>query len=691
MPSHHFLRVRSRGAIGCSRRFNHNATRMCALSVALLFLAFGEMPLPAQDKPMKWGEVPRADLEMKSFPADSNASAVILCDFGEVSFDTEYELNFWRHRRIKILSPAGFKWGEVFLTYRAKDRSQRINDLEGFTFILAADGNVRREKLDKKSIFEEKVDDEHRRIRFALPALVPGAVVEYRYRVHSKYAVYLPNWSFQDSEPTRWSELRVEIPSVFNYVLVHQEISKFDVHESGERPFTTSGSTRLKAMYHRWVMKDLPALREEPFMTTVEDYCAQMRFQLASIRPPGTGMEEKVMHTWEELAAELLDADNFGRQIDRHGVLREQASALTAGMSDPEAQMRRIYDYVRTTMSWDGTRGFVTDVSLDQAWRARRGGGPEIALMLTGMLRAAGLEAHPVLISTRDNGRVIDVYSLLSQFDHVLTHVRIGTKEYLLDATDPLRPFDLLPVAALNQVGWLVKAKHPQWVSIVNPGTYFRETLVDAALAADGTLTGSFSASGRGYSALFDRHSLRDGKKEEDFLQDGWLNGLAGAQLDSFAISNRDSSEAPLLAQAQFTSAEHTHVAGDNLYFNPMFFGRTEANPLRNPQRTFPVDFAYGRVQLYTINLRLPSDCAVQDLPGNISVDLAGGGAKFLRAMEVNGSHLQMISQIVIRKVRFHPQEYKALRDFYDRIVAAHAQQVVLKRVTATSKTEGRK
>ncbi|NUM68999.1 hypothetical protein HUU39_27660 [candidate division KSB1 bacterium] len=163
MPSHHFLRARSRGAIGCSRRFNHNATRMCALSVALLFLAFGEMPLPAQDKPMKWGEVPRADLEMKSFPADSNASAVILCDFGEVSFDTEYELNFWRHRRIKILSPAGFKWGEVFLTYRAKDRSQRINDLEGFTFILAADGTVRREKLDKKSIFEEKVDDEHRR------------------------------------------------------------------------------------------------------------------------------------------------------------------------------------------------------------------------------------------------------------------------------------------------------------------------------------------------------------------------------------------------------------------------------------------------------------------------------------------------------------------------------------------------
>lgn len=293
MPSHHFLRARSRGAIGCSRRFNHNATRMCALSVALLFLAFGEMPLPAQDKPMKWGEVPRADLEMKSFPADSNASAVILCDFGEVSFDTEYELNFWRHRRIKILSPAGFKWGEVFLTYRAKDRSQRINDLEGFTFILAADGTVRREKLDKKSIFEEKVDDEHRRIRFALPALVPGAVVEYRYRVHSKYAVYLPNWSFQDSEPTRWSELRVEIPSVFNYVLVHQEISKFDVHESGERPFTTSGSTRLKAMYHRWVMKDLPALREEPFMTTVEDYCAQMRFQLASIRPPGAAADRK--------------------------------------------------------------------------------------------------------------------------------------------------------------------------------------------------------------------------------------------------------------------------------------------------------------------------------------------------------------------------------------------------------------
>ncbi len=691
MPSHYSLRTRSRGAIGCSSRYRREMTRRCAVGVVLLFLAFGGMPLPAQDKPMKWGEVPRADLEMTSFPADTNASAVILCDYGEVSFDTEYEVDFWRHRRIKILSPAGFKWGEVILTYRAKDRSQRIHDLEGSTFILAADGTVRREKLDKKSIFDENVDNEHRRVRFALPALVPGAVVEYRYRVHSKYAVYLPNWSFQDSEPTRWSELRVEIPNMFNYVLVHQEISNFDVHESGERQFITNGGTRLKATYYRWVMKDLPALREEPFMTTVDDYCAQMRFQLASIRPPGTGMEEKVMHTWEELAAELLDADNFGRQIDRHGVLREQARALTAGMSDPEAKMRRIYDYVRTTMSWDGTRGFVTDVSLDQAWRARRGGGPEIALMLTGMLRAAGLEAHPVLISTRDNGRVIVVYSLLSQFDHVLTHVKIGTKEYLLDATDPLRPFDLLPVAALNQVGWLVKEKNPQWVHIVNPGTHSRETLVNAALAADGTITGSFTASSRGYSALFDRQGLRDGKKEEDLLQDGWLNGLAGAQLDSFVISNRDSSDVPLLVQAHFTSTEHAHAAGDNLYINPMFFGRTEANPLRNPRRTFPVDYAYGRVQFYTINLRLPGDYVVQDLPGNISVELAGGGAKFLRTMAVNGSHLQMISQIVIRKIQFQPQEYKGLRDFYDRIVAAHAQQVVLKRATATSKAEGSK
>lgn len=61
-------------------------------------------PLQAQADPLKWGEVPREDLEMTHFPADSNASAVILADYGKVRFRSNGEVKFERHKRVKILT-----------------------------------------------------------------------------------------------------------------------------------------------------------------------------------------------------------------------------------------------------------------------------------------------------------------------------------------------------------------------------------------------------------------------------------------------------------------------------------------------------------------------------------------------------------------------------------------------------------
>ncbi|MGH7601341.1 MAG: DUF3857 domain-containing protein, partial [bacterium] len=361
-------------------------SRMITWAGLMIFLLTGTRLL-AQDKPMKWGEVPRADLEMAQFPADSNAAAVILCDYGEVEFTgSDFEMVYRRHRRIKILSEAGYKWGGFALQYYAKENWQRVRDIEGQTLKLAADGTVQREKLDKKSIFDENVDGEFRRIRFTLPNLSPGAVVEYRYTVRSQNGTFLHDWEFQTGEPTRWSEFRAEIPQVLHYVMIRPTSIAFAIDESATRPIppaTLNVPYTLKVLAKRWAMKDVPALREEPFMTTPDDYRAKLRFQLSKVVWPGE-LPISIMNTWEKLAEDLMSYESFGGQIERHGVLRRQAEALVAGMSNPEEKLRTIYDYVRATMNWNGEYGFYTDVDLDKAFQARRGGGPEIALMLTG-------------------------------------------------------------------------------------------------------------------------------------------------------------------------------------------------------------------------------------------------------------------------------------------------------------------
>jgi hypothetical protein len=180
---------------------------------------------------------------------------------------------------------------------------------------------------------------------------------------------------------------------------------------------------------------------------------------------------------------------------------------------------------------------------------------------------------------------------------------------------------------------------------------------------------------------------LRD-KKEDEYIRDGWLSDLAGARLDSFMISFKDSTHKPLSTEAYFSSNDHVQVAGDNIYFNPVFFGHYDENPFKLPERNFPVDFAYGRRLHYTLSLTLPEGYVVQELPKSFTLDLARDGGQFRRVAQVEGNTLQFMSQVTIRKPRFDPLEYKALREFYDRIVAAHAEQVVLKRSATTASVQ---
>jgi hypothetical protein len=428
------------------------------------------------------------------------------------------------------------------------------------------------------------------------------------------------------------------------------------------------------------------ALREEPYITTVDDYIAKLDFQLAQINWPGQA-PERIMNTWEKLAEDLLKSDYFGEQISRHKVLREKAEALVAGLTDPQAKMRAIYDHLRNNITWNDERGIYIDEDLDKAYAVRKAGGPEIALMLCSMLRTAGLQAHPVLISTRSNGRIIQSYSILSQFDHVLTVVQIGSRSFLLDATDPLRPVDLLPVAALNEVGWLVDKKNPRWVDIVSPGAAVQNTMVQATLGSDGALSGRLTSTELGYRALSSRRSLRDRKdKEEEYVRDTWLKELTAAEIDSFSIANRDSTSLPLITMVDFATPEYAQVGGDNIYLNPIFFHRMNENPLKLPDRTFPVDYAHGRKTSFGVDLLLPEGYVVQEQPAELALLLPKNGGQFRRHIEVVGNRLHVEYLFAINRARFAPPEYKSLKEFYDRVVAAHAEQIVLKHETVVQK-----
>src|SRR5690606_23706838 len=82
--------------------------------------------LYSQDPPIEWGEIPIEDLQFTSFPGDTNASAVILCDYGESKFNNDFHIEFTRHLRVKILNQKGYDWGTHAVRVYSKDGLERI-------------------------------------------------------------------------------------------------------------------------------------------------------------------------------------------------------------------------------------------------------------------------------------------------------------------------------------------------------------------------------------------------------------------------------------------------------------------------------------------------------------------------------------------------------------------------------------
>jgi hypothetical protein len=86
--------------------------RAHAPSILLFIVCFGLRPAAFADPPSKeWGVVSKEQLAALTFPADSNATAVVLLDVGEASFEPNYDLVFHRHTRVKILTKEGYDWG----------------------------------------------------------------------------------------------------------------------------------------------------------------------------------------------------------------------------------------------------------------------------------------------------------------------------------------------------------------------------------------------------------------------------------------------------------------------------------------------------------------------------------------------------------------------------------------------------
>ncbi|MBC8085079.1 MAG: DUF3857 domain-containing protein, partial [Hymenobacter sp.] len=558
----------------------------------------------AQPEPIKFGKPDPKDLTAAPFVGDSAAAAVVLCDYGNTSIQyisNEFKLITERTTRIKILKKSGYDAATVQIPlYHQNANEEKLSTLRGFTYNLV-NGQVQKTKLESGNVFFEERTKNVRVRKFTLPDVREGSVIEYSYVVASDFLFNFQDWAFQREIPTRWSEFRASIPEYFDYKMLQQGYHALAVQKKSEnmahfmhhtmRETGSSQTMTTRVITHHWAMKDVPAFREEPYMTTSDDYVDRINFQLAGVQFPGQAYEN-VAGTWDKINMELLADEAFGGQLDRGNFLKEQLLGFAAKYPDVEARAAAVRQAVMVGMRYDGNNRFKTSGSLRKAFDAHLGSSAEVNLLLIGALRSVGIAAHPLLLSTRNHGRVNQTLPMLERFNYVVAVVPLaGGQDLLVDATEPLLPCGTLPERCLNQTGRLImkNSGEGRWVDLTPTQRHVRYQQVALTLDAQGGLTGKVHQEHGGYAGATARAELaRLGEKK-------YLAELArphsGWTIPKLTVAERDNTAKPLAVDYEFTEPADDNATAGTLYLSPLRDFSSEQNPFRHDDRLFPVDF----------------------------------------------------------------------------------------------------
>jgi len=324
----------------------------------LIFSGFQCITSFAQSKSkFKFGDISEKDFNTKVYSIDSNANAVILADIGSSEIQgndkSSFSLVFKKFQRVHILNKNGYDIASVSVPlYVDGSDEEKLDNVKAVTYNLE-NGKVVEYKLDVKSnIFKDKLNKNYIIKKFTLPNIKEGSIIEFQYTVTSDYIRHLQPWTFQGIYPCLWSEYNVAIPEFFRYVFLTQGYKTYDVTEKKERNESYrimetrgAGATErfefnAKVTDYHWVIKDVPAMKEESYTSTVKNHITKIEFQLSASSSPLQFHD--YMGTWSQLADDLLKSEYFGQQLNKdNGWLDDITNPLTKEVSDKLEKAKR--------------------------------------------------------------------------------------------------------------------------------------------------------------------------------------------------------------------------------------------------------------------------------------------------------------------------------------------------------------
>jgi hypothetical protein len=456
----------------------------------------------------------KTELELTTYERDSSARALVLYRYGNSYFNKKtFKLNIEKKEKIKVLKEDGLDIGNYEIAlYKNKSGKELLKDIRVISYNLV-NGQIEKTELSEDQIYRE-VNQNYDLIKFAVPKVKIGTVFSVSYRKITPFTNKFEPWDFQGEHPVIYSEYNTSIPGNFEYhIKLVGSLNLDEKTNTIERHCLEAGrGAYADCAVSKYVMTNIPAYKEESYTTTRENYRSRIEYELAVFKDFQGGVN-KYTKTWEDVEEELKNDQDFGRQLKKQSLVKGLLPEEIAIIDNDLDKARAIYNYVLNNYTWDGSSGRF-DVSVNRIIDSGVGNVFEINLLLLNFLRASGIEAFPVLSSTRNHGFVTKIYPVLTDFTYLFVKTHIDNKDYYLDATNKYMPFGELPFRLLNGDARLIDFKDgSRWESVDIKSHSVQAYRLALKVLDHGLIEGQVNRNFLGYFSLNNRRQYFENKE----------------------------------------------------------------------------------------------------------------------------------------------------------------------------------
>lgn len=677
------------------------------LRLLLIPLAMAWLHTVAQETVnTKFGKPTKEELQMTTYEADPEAEAVVLCRLTDVEYTVQtssYLVDYREKWRIKVLKPDGARFAKVVVPYQmfmsvgnnisglrssfmtipvdrisgnsafqeqdgsmsdgvfGTDGDESVEDIKATAFNLEG-GKVVKTSLKKSDVVTTKLDEQNYRLEFTVPNVKEGTVIEYEYRIHSQLFWQLRDWYAQCEIPVVYAKLDMNIP---NFLI-------FNIEDHGIQRLTytcTVGSLKYKVEsdplanpmwvntnHYIYVGRDLAGMPKDDYLWNVQDYWAGITAELKEYRLRGMKQMD-FAKTWEQIDNMLLDDEDLGQQLNAHSPLREEMERF-ASIADERERAIAVYQQVMSHVKWDGTYKICPQKS-DETLKQGSGSNADINMLLIQSLHDAGLTATPVVLRTRDEGRMPYNFPSIQKLTSFVVGITPKSgATFFLDASSTEGYLNVLPAPLLVERSRLVaKNKGSKWVNLQKLSRSEITTVIDAVLTADGKMSGKQTTLYKGLAASdFRHHKANDSH-----------GNVKGSGFGPEATE-----------EVEFT--KQGEVSSGTISICPFNEPPMDGNPFTASKRKMPVEFPSALTHKVIVNITIPEGYVLASETKQQIVFTPDKGIDGRLSLSNLDGRVQMQYLFNVNKIAHSEQNYADLRQIFEMFTQYSHQLLVFKK-----------